>query len=471
MGEEELRFDRWGYGVRTSSDDCIAAINAYYHQVLSYGRERKVILEAVKHDEGCVLANVLAAHFLSSSDPSRVSSCLESAKSRLGQATAYETAVFDAVSSLITENGDDDVAFDLHYKLLKDFPRDLASLKRAQVFCFYIGRSDLALDLVEQQEDYVYGMLAFFLLELGRMADAEKAARKGFEINEKDCWAQHALCHVLQFECRFKEAVEFMKQCSASWSSCSSFMITHNWWHIALCYLEGHAPITQVLGIYDNQIMKELERPDAVCAEVYLNALGLLLRVHVRGHVSASEDRLKTLAKQLINQTYWHIEWHLDLLCLWALACVGEVSKAEELLGGLKSRFSMMTKKKQITMQKGIVLAEAMLEYGKGNSERALELLGPDFDAYYCKTIGASDEQLDVFNEVWYVMLLNTGQVEKAIEVMESRVKKREGAPFLWQLLERGYKLLGKPEATSLSEKVRALENAYFEQLPTHISV
>lgn len=32
------------------------------------------------------------------------------------------------------------------------------------------------------------------------------------------------LCHVLQFECRFKEAVEFMEECSATWNSCSTFM-------------------------------------------------------------------------------------------------------------------------------------------------------------------------------------------------------------------------------------------------------
>lgn len=30
--------------------------------------------------------------------------------------------------------------------------------------------------------------------------------------------------------------------------------------------------------------------------------------------------------------------------------------------------------------------------------------------------IGASDEQLDVFNEVWYIMLLNTGQAAKGMK-------------------------------------------------------
>ncbi|KAG2702765.1 hypothetical protein I3843_06G098500 [Carya illinoinensis] len=111
-------------------------------------------------------------------------------------------------------------------------------------------------------------MLAFPLLELNQMADAEKAAKKGFEINGQDYWAQHALCHVLQYECRFEEAVQFMEGCSSSWSSCSSFMLTHNWWHVALCYLEAGSPIQRVLEIYDNCIWKELEKSDAVGPEV-----------------------------------------------------------------------------------------------------------------------------------------------------------------------------------------------------------
>jgi hypothetical protein len=36
-------------------------------------------------------------------------------------------------------------------------------------------------------------MLAFPLLELGQMKDAEEAAKKGFEINKHDGWSQHAV--------------------------------------------------------------------------------------------------------------------------------------------------------------------------------------------------------------------------------------------------------------------------------------
>lgn len=464
-----MKLDMWGYEVRTSSDSCISAINSYYHQVLSYGRKRSVILEALVHDKDCVLANILAASFLCSSDPSRAPSHIQAAKSLLEQATKYEKAVFDAVSYLISQDRDDDVAVELYFKLLKDFPRDLASLKRAQVLCFYMARADLSLDLVQQvlpinqEENYIYGMLAFPLLELGKMADAEKAAKKGFEINKQDYWAQHALCHVLQYECHFKEAVEFMEGCSSSWSSCGSFMLTHNWWHVALCYLEGSSPIQRVLEIYDHCILKELERSDAACPEVYLNAVGLLLRLYVRGEIDAAGDRLKILAGCLTDEANWYIEWHFDCLILWALASTGELSKAEDLLKGLKSRFSRMSKKKQQLMHRGMLLAEALYEYGRGNDKEALQLLGPDFDANNCKVIGASDEQVDVFNEIWYSMLLNTGQAVKALEVIEKQIKKREGVPFFWRLLERAYNLAGRKEAAIIGEKARALETSYFK--------
>ncbi|KAF7809203.1 glutathione S-transferase U17-like [Senna tora] len=46
-----------------------------------------------------------------------------------------------------------------------------------------------------------------------------------------------------QYECCFKGAVQFMEECSSSLNSCCPFMFTHNWWHVALCYLEEDGPL------------------------------------------------------------------------------------------------------------------------------------------------------------------------------------------------------------------------------------
>ena len=55
----------------------------YNIKVLSYGRERSVILEALVHDKDCVLANILAAHFLCYFDTSRAPNHFQAAKSLL----------------------------------------------------------------------------------------------------------------------------------------------------------------------------------------------------------------------------------------------------------------------------------------------------------------------------------------------------------------------------------------------------
>lgn len=52
-------------------------------QVLGYGRNRNVILGAPQADPDCVLGNILAAHFLCSSDPSKAPGFLDAAKSHL----------------------------------------------------------------------------------------------------------------------------------------------------------------------------------------------------------------------------------------------------------------------------------------------------------------------------------------------------------------------------------------------------
>ncbi|GMH01673.1 hypothetical protein Nepgr_003512 [Nepenthes gracilis] len=69
---------------------------------------------------------------------------------KFDEAADYEKAVFDAVFYLVSEDRDDNVALELHAKTVHDFPKDLVSLKRAQILCFYMGQPRPSLDLVQQ---------------------------------------------------------------------------------------------------------------------------------------------------------------------------------------------------------------------------------------------------------------------------------------------------------------------------------
>ncbi|KAM0830058.1 hypothetical protein ACQ4PT_066469 [Festuca glaucescens] len=337
----EVRRDMWGQEYRTASADCAAALDDYYGQTMAF---RAATAAA---DPSCALASALAAHFVAPRDHAKAAA-FPRRRSRQPRKPsplllvrsidllvlfplpnpALTPCALCSFVCFIKDKGDG---------LLKEFPGISCPSRGRSSSAFYVGRPDTSLKFVQQvlrknqDQNFIYGMLAFPLLELGRMDEAEVAARKGLAINKNDFWSQHNMCHVFQQESRFREATEFMESCSPSWTACSSFMFTHNWWHVAVCYLEGESPISKVLEVYDQNIMKELDRSDSEAAEVYLNGLGLLLRLYVRGEIGPAKERLKTLLDELKNESIWHAEWLLDLLILWALSSMNESKKQQKI--------------------------------------------------------------------------------------------------------------------------------------------
>uniref|UniRef100_A0A8R7U376 Uncharacterized protein n=1 Tax=Triticum urartu TaxID=4572 RepID=A0A8R7U376_TRIUA len=151
MAEGEVRRDMWGQEYRTASADCAAALDDYYAQTMSFGRGRgRAVLRAAAADPACALAALHAAHFVGPRDRAGAAAFLAAAADSKGKATGYERAVFRALSALLGEDRDTEVAIDRHFQLLKEFPRDLMSLKRAQLLCFYVGRPDTSLKFVQQ---------------------------------------------------------------------------------------------------------------------------------------------------------------------------------------------------------------------------------------------------------------------------------------------------------------------------------
>lgn len=50
------------------------------------------------------------------------------------------------------------------FQLLKEFPRDLLSLKRTQILCFYMGRPDLCFDIIHQVWCHPFNELSLMVL-------------------------------------------------------------------------------------------------------------------------------------------------------------------------------------------------------------------------------------------------------------------------------------------------------------------
>ncbi|CAK9206711.1 unnamed protein product [Sphagnum troendelagicum] len=446
------RKDMWGYSVHTQSDDCISFINRFYRQVLMYGADRRIIIKAANSDRSCVLACALAAGYLLTQQEVNAHVYLTAAKHNRDRATRYERLILAVVSAWA--EGQIEEVLDLHFQLVAQYPKDLVSLKRGQTLCFYMGRQEdmlnLALQALTANHDspFIHGMLAFALVEVGgRMREAEMAARQGLAIDDHDLWAQHALCHVLQYECRFGEAITFMSEHSHTWSNCCSFLYTHNWWHVAVCHLEqgGTNALDKVLAIYDAHVW------DSNCQGDHqdcLNALGLLLRLDVRGHHSCVDARLTSMHDLLLDEASWHKEWLQDLLIVWGLSRGHNVREAGRLLQTLTLKVQELEMEQQMVLECILRLAKALYEYGTSNYKAVCQLLGPVSNCSKFKVMGASDEQLDVIEELWCIAHLRAGQPLSVAQVAERRVLERSKVPFSWRILEEAYSAAGETEKT-----------------------
>ncbi|KAL3696807.1 hypothetical protein R1sor_010883 [Riccia sorocarpa] len=473
--ENVYKSDLWGHQVCSSSDECITFLNKYYIQVLSYGREKRVILQAADADRGCALACGLAAAYLWIPQRSRPLAAgtleyLTAAKANLEKASSYERLVVEALVAWMERSYENALA--KHFEILEQYPKDLLTLKRGQTLCFTVGWSEpmLALALKALPTNvgsaYMFGMLAFALVEVGKIREAEIAARLALSIEVQDVWAQHALCHALEAQCRFKDALRLMTGLSSSWGACCSFMCDHNWWHVANGQLElgGGRALEKVLSLYDEHIWGTQQ--DSKSPQKCINALGLLLRLETRLHRSTIDGRISQVVSTLKAPMFRHQELLLHVLSVWAFARADELEEASEMISNVKCRALAVEGLKQEQRQFITSLAEAVYSYGRENFIAAADALGPSFSVSNLKALGASNEQLEVFEDVWYIVFLRAGRALEVVEAAERRAREREGSWFSWRILEEAYVKSGRSvDAVLARAKAMALEIAPEKEL------
>jgi tetratricopeptide (TPR) repeat protein len=122
------------------------------------------------------------------------------------------------------------------------------------------------------------GMYAFGLEESGQYAQAEDAGRTALDAQPLDCWAHHAVAHVMEMQARHQDGIGWMAAREPHWSGDDNFFQVHNWWHLALCHLElGQAEAA--LAMYDGPI----RRGRSAVAVDMVDASALLWRLSMCG--------------------------------------------------------------------------------------------------------------------------------------------------------------------------------------------
>ena len=168
-----------------------------------------------------------------------------------------------------------------------DEPRDALALLAGHQIDFFTGNSRMLRDRIarampawsEGMPGYhaTLAMQAFGFEEMGDYARAEALGREAIELEPRDGWAQHAVAHVMEMQCRQRDGIAWMRHNTDDWTS-DSFLQVHNWWHLALFHYEL-GEIDEALALFDAPIYGK----HSTLALNMLDASALLWRLHLRG--------------------------------------------------------------------------------------------------------------------------------------------------------------------------------------------
>ena len=322
--------------------------------------------------------------------------------------------------------------------ILLDHPLDVLALKLAGYNYFYLGdslnlRDSVARVLHAWNEEtpghgYLLGMYAFGLEECADYANAEAMGQRAVEINPRDVWAIHAVAHVMEMQGRYREGTDWLKTSEKGWRDCN-FFANHLWWHGALYLIElerYHA----VLEGYDKRIRAAESDENLDLA----NAISLLWRLD-EARIDVG-DRWRELADRAEARSGEHVMAFFDAHFMMALGA-GKRDKAADAM--LRSMAKFVEKndgiEARIIGDIGQPLCAGMLAFGRGDFERAVELLEPV--RYDLVHVGGSHAQRDVFHRTLVTAAIESGRLPLARVLLSERSADRPTCIWNWRTYAR----------------------------------
>ena len=456
-----MQKDARGNDVTTDNPAAIAAINRTVDQWLGYGQGASAIFEGVAADPRCVMVQVLGAvlNLSLESAAGRRSALplLARARQQVEKATRREQLWLHAVEAWA--KGDTDLAIRLHLDIAARWPGDLANVKLGQYHQFNQGDSAGMLALSEatlaanRDDPHAHGMRAFALAENRRLREAEQAGRHAVALRRREPWAHHAVAHVLAAEGRIDEGIEWLEAHADCWDDCNSFMLTHNYWHLALMHLDRD-DAGAALDLYDTRIWGIWKD----CAQDQVNAASLLWRLECRG-VNVG-NRWRDLARHVALREADHVEPFLDLHYLIALLR-GSPAQAERFLASLIAH-APLAKRHRRPDWTGIALPlaaglDAMAKGDHGAAASHLAEALPRLDR-----IGGSRAQREIFIESWIAASLRAGRAAGLGPVLTERARQRPTVARHFRELAHLARIEGAiPRAIDAEHRAEALARSY----------
>lgn len=316
-------------------------------------------------------------------------------------------------------------------------PLDALALQAGHLVDFYTGNSRMLRDRIARAlpawDDgmpayhVLLGMHAFGLEETADYARAEAAGRRAVELEPRDGWAQHAVAHVMEMQCRQREGIAWMRATPQAWAADSFFQV-HNWWHLALYHLELDE-IDEVLALFDGPI----NGGGSVLALDLVDAAALLWRLHLQGvdvgqRWQGVADRWEPLARA---GTYAFNDVHAML----AFVGAGRPGAVRALLETQQQALRGSADNARFSAEVGQPVSQAIQAFGEGNYAKVLRLLRPVRNI--AQRFGGSHAQRDLLDLTMIEAAFRAGQKALATALCNERLALRRQSPLSQRLAKR----------------------------------
>ncbi|MGY6564576.1 MAG: tetratricopeptide repeat protein [Halomonadaceae bacterium] len=317
------------------------------------------------------------------------------------------------------------------------YPHDLVALQVGHLADFYRAnarnlRDRLARVLPKWSSDIpgysiVLGLYAFGLEETGAYAQAEETGREALDRQPLDCWAHHAVAHVMEMQGRAEDGIGWMIAREPHWSGDDNFFQVHNWWHRALCHLDL-GQTEEALALYDGPI----RQGTSAMALDMVDASALLWRLQLTGQDVGKRwhELARAWDSHADGKLYPFNDWHAAMAYLGA----GRNDQVERLLAALRTD-AANREASAWARQIGLPLVEGFIAFWQGDYGTAVERLHPA--RFIANGFGGSHAQRDIIDWTLTEAALRGGYRDLAEGMAHERLATKPHSPVNRAFLNR----------------------------------
>ena len=411
--------DVYGNTITTDAPAVTGGVNAFISGFLSYTPQiADVLAVAQKHPTSCLpnaYAGFLWLLLESPEGPKKAQPFIDKALAAVSGVTPREALIVKIAQDWVQD--DIPSVIKTCEQVLLSHPRDLAILKMAHYHLFNQGDALNMLRLADlcfaanTEISHMHAMAAFAYEQCHLLDEAERAARTALQIEPNNPWAHHALAHVFLTRGQIDEGSVFLENMSASWAGLNSFLYTHNWWHLAIFYI-NRGKMHAALQIYDAHLWTQMKdySQDQIGAVSMLSRLEMA-GVDVGGRWVEPADYIAARGPDT-TQPFLSLQYLLGLK-------KANRPEAETMMQAIAQKAALSADGDDPWSCVALPVSKGIIALVDGDYGEAAKHIGRALP--HLADIGGSHAQRDLFEQLYLEALIKSEHWSKAQQILEMR--------------------------------------------------